>query len=268
MVAGAALFQLAKWVLAEGESRGLEITLAPTATTHPSRIAKTTLPGPDGLVSLPGSRKTVVHVWLQGCQDCMPTFEAMQRIEESGGLKLDARVVNVSYGEADPAWAARFGVRENLATDSGGAKLVRPLGITTFTTLVVDTDGTILHRDRPDRPGYAERLREIVGQAAPSPSLAPPTPSLRAEDVQRVVAGRRAALKRTCWDHRAAAGPPTVKIKLDLVVGTTGEVVSASATGDDALVASCVEEQARGWLFPAHRERSGAIQIPFVFTRE
>lgn len=43
-----------------------------------------------------------------------------------------------------------------------GKSIVRPLGIGTFTTLVVDPNGAIIHRDRPDRPGCAERIRNAV----------------------------------------------------------------------------------------------------------
>jgi hypothetical protein len=36
---------------------------------------------------------------------------------------------------------------------------VQPLGISSFTTLVVNRRGKVVLRDRADSPGYAERVR-------------------------------------------------------------------------------------------------------------
>ena len=101
--------------------------------------------------------------------------------------------------------------------------------------------------------------------AVPSPPMAT---SLTSDEVQAVVAAHRSRLKARCWDGaNGAASGGSSKITLSLVVGAGGNVVAASATGNDVLLASCVEDQARGWVFPAHAERSGAIEIPFVFKR-
>ena len=126
----------------------------------------TRLSGPDGPVAFPSaSRPTILNVWLQACADCMPAFEAARALEEKGGLGLDAEVVNVAYGEAEPSWAARYGVRQNLVYDRGGASVVKPLGISSFTTLVLDRHGEVVHTDRPDRAGYAERVGAAVASA-------------------------------------------------------------------------------------------------------
>lgn len=97
----------------------------------------------------------------------------------------------------------------------------------------------------------------------------PPAPSpgpLTAEEVERVVAAHRVAVKHACWD-RLHVGAASAKVTLNIIVGANGQVVSAAASGSDALVAVCIETQARTWQFPAHGERSSTIEVPFVFTR-
>src|SRR5690606_34085929 len=111
-----------------------------------------------------------------------------------------------------------------------GALLARPLGISTFTTLVVDVDGTIIHRDRPDRPGFADRIREKVGETR-LPTPAPPQVepgSLSADEVQRVVAKHRSPMNHDCWQPFAGSKdvPPTARVTLSIVVGASGDVVS------------------------------------------
>jgi len=126
----------------------------PTQVTQTAgQFPHVTLHGPDGDQTIPGSSYTVVHVWLQGCQDCMPAFEAMQRSAPCKG-----RVVNVAYGQATPSWAENYGVRTNLVFDRGGRDVVHPLGIGSFTTFVVSPSGSIMLRDRPDRPTVSGAL--------------------------------------------------------------------------------------------------------------
>lgn len=162
MITGAALLAGVQRVQARAAARA-PAPASSEAATRPGWIRKTTLTGPDGPVTFPASgRPTLVNVWLQGCADCMTAFEAARALEEKGGLGLDAQVVNVAYGEAEPTWAARYGVRQNLVYDRGGSDIVKPLGISSFTTLVVDARGVVVHTDRPDRPGYAERVARAV----------------------------------------------------------------------------------------------------------
>ena len=117
--------------------------------------------------------------------------------------------------------------------------------------------------------GYVAWLEKNDGGSLPVVAQeADSITTLTADEVQRVVAAHRVAVKRVCWDKESApARVASAKVTLNLIVGAKGNVVSASATGTDALVASCVEDQARGWIFPAHTERSASVQIPFVFAR-
>lgn len=112
------------------------------------------LAGPGGTISLPRSERTIVNVFLQRCGDCMPAFEAYKKL---GGVEDLGPVVNVAYGAADEAWLQSYGLGDNLVIDPGD-KLVRSLGITSFTTLVVDPDGTVLQRISPAATNYREAL--------------------------------------------------------------------------------------------------------------
>lgn len=262
MIAGALLWQLAVRLL----ERPAATKVAEPPAGPRDWIAKTVLRGPDGAQAIPPESLAVVHVWLQGCSDCMPAFEAMRAIDDAGGLGVDAPVFNVAYGEADPAWASRYGVRENLVFDPGGARIVRPLGIGTFTTLVVDETGVVVHRDRPDRPGYVERVREAVAKHAPPRSDAPRgAPRLDAKAVERVVGAHRARLDAACW--RGGARPPQAKVTVAVQVAPDGRVASAEGEGDDAEVAECVERQVRTWRFPAPGGRVDLV-LPFLFARD
>ena len=121
-----------------------------------------TLPGPNGSVTLPLGEPAIVHVWLQGCSDCMNSFEAYRDLRQEGELEFGVPVVNVSaFNPASQQWAADYGVDERLVHDRGAA-LVQPLGIGTFTTLVMDAEGKIVHRDYPRNAGYVQRVRDAV----------------------------------------------------------------------------------------------------------
>ncbi len=122
----------------------------------PPQPAGTTVP--DGPI--------VVHVWLQGCADCMTAFEAMRSISSQGGLGVPQ--VNVAYGSADAAWAKSYGVDERLVVDPGNS-VVTPLGISSFTTLVLDADHVVRLVERPDRPGYLFRIQGAYRALASTP---------------------------------------------------------------------------------------------------
>jgi hypothetical protein len=279
MVAGAMLWVLGGWAL-----DALRLPTAPAVVVGQTpgyvagRLPRATLRGPAGNITLPLDQRAIVHVWLQGCSDCMPAFNAMAQMYSDGALELGAPIVNVAYGEADPTWADRYGVGTNLVFDPGGAKVVTPLGIGTFTTLVVDPDGTVLLRDRPDRPGYAARVRRALASpkspplpvTPPPPSTdAPPGPTeLDAQAVQRVISSHQAGLRRTCWERADRTDQPTTaNVTVAVNVGTNGRVTNATATGDDPLVAKCIERQVRTWTFPAPPNET-TLNIPFKFVRQ
>jgi thiol-disulfide isomerase/thioredoxin len=158
---------------------------APTPSTAPTTAHITwplTLPGPAGTtVTLSGT--AIVNVWLQGCADCMAAFEAMKLLEARGGFD-GVRVYNVAYGSADPAWAATYGVDKNLAFDEG-SHVVQPLGIGTFTTLVVDDAGQVRSQGSPVAPDFQARVLSVWRELQPRA----PTPTVAAQIRQQETLG-------------------------------------------------------------------------------
>ncbi len=271
MLAGIGLWQLGGAITTWMHDRAPPTPPPPAFIT--GRITPSVLAGPGGAQHVPLGEMHVVHVWLQGCQDCMPAFEAMRELHDRGGLGVSVPELNVAYGEADLTWANRYGVGHNLLWDANGAAFVKPLGIGTFTTLVVDASGNVIHRDRPDRPGYRDRVRAAVGEVAPEPNpndpLArrePPSPFGR-EAIQGVIGAHTAGLKRTCWDLANGSLKTSASVKMVVSIGTDGSVVNVTGSGTDPRVVSCVSDQIRTWRFPPP-ENTTTVSIPFNFVRE
>lgn len=122
-----------------------------------------TLPSPTGeQVTLTGP--AVVNVWLQGCADCMPAFEANKQLMQAGGYGSDVALYNVAYGRADVSWAQGFLVDTHLVFDDGAA-VVQPLGIGTFTTLVVDAAGGVTVIGSPVATDHKQRVLTALAAA-------------------------------------------------------------------------------------------------------
>lgn len=133
---------------------------APPPLTTAKRIPHVRLPGPEREVSLPLDRPFLMNVWLERCPDCMPSFRAWRDLAEAGSLP-ELPIVNVAFGRADPAWASQHRVDQTLAFDAGD-RLVRPLGISRFTTLLVDASGEVLFVGDPKEPAFLEQLHAAV----------------------------------------------------------------------------------------------------------
>jgi predicted Zn finger-like uncharacterized protein len=86
---------------------------------------------------------------------------------------------------------------------------------------------------------------------------------LTSDQVQSVLQSHQVGLKRTCWD-RVQTQSSTVNETVHIVVGASGQVSSASASGNDPVVGHCIEGEVRRWSFPG----SGEINIPFHFLRQ
>ena len=86
--------------------------------------------------------------------------------------------------------------------------------------------------------------------------------------VERVVANHRAGVKRSCWER--VSGPDqksSVNVTINATVAPNGTVSSTSSSGDDPMVAKCIENQVRTWTFPAPGETKH-IALPFKFVRQ
>jgi thiol-disulfide isomerase/thioredoxin len=121
----------------------------------PTHAAQTTWsPTP---LSAPVRGPVVVNVWLEGCADCMPAFEAWSEIAATHALD-DVPVMNVAYGHASEEFARKYRVDRSVVIDRG-EYVVNRFGIGTFTTLVLDRAGNERSRASPVVPGYVERVK-------------------------------------------------------------------------------------------------------------
>lgn len=83
--------------------------------------------------------------------------------------------------------------------------------------------------------------------------------------IERVVNTRKAGVKRTCIDR--GSGSSNTKVTATLTIAPSGAVQNVSASGNDPVVAKCIEQQLRSWSFPPPGEVK-QVQIPFVFIRQ
>ena len=107
---------------------------------------------------------------------------------------------------------------------------------------------SIAHADQPAPP------------PPPPPPAVPETPSRN--DVAQALA-ERAGEVRSCTAGSTTGGQVTVHVRFQ----PSGAVQSVTSTGDEPVVAKCIEQQLRNWSFPAPGEVK-QVQIPFVFVRQ
>jgi eukaryotic-like serine/threonine-protein kinase len=84
--------------------------------------------------------------------------------------------------------------------------------------------------------------------------------------IERVVNSRKAGVKRTCLDRSTSTASST-KVTATLTIAPNGSVQNVTTAGDEPVVGKCIEQQLRGWAFPAPGETK-TVQIPFVFVRQ
>jgi hypothetical protein len=214
-----------------------------------------TLPGPGGTsVTLSGT--AIVNVWLQGCADCMPAFEAMKVLQAGGGFD-GARVYNVAYGSADPAWAAKYGVDGNLAFDEG-KNIVQPLGIGTFTTLVVDEQGGVRSQGSPVAADFQSRVLSVWREMQPRAVNVSVEDTLRIRETLGFLRGRADEL-RGCGVLQP--GPASVSVTA-LPKGTLrAEATSPSASAS----ARCVALVVTGWQLESVAPAAVVMDLELVF---
>ena len=114
-------------------------------------------------------------------------------------------------------------------------------------------------------------LRDLIAGAGAGPNATGPGESagsgggaqLTEDQVRSVLAMHTAGVKRTCWE-RVQTQSSSVNVTVHIVAAGSGQVTSATATGNDPVVAHCIEAEVRRWTFPG----SGTIDIPFHFLRQ
>ena len=128
------------------------------------------------------------------------------------------------------------------------------------------------------KPGPTEEkkgldLNGLVPNGGGGPNVGPGGPSsgtgggLDQAGVERVVAGHRQGVKRTCWERGGQDQKSSVNVTVTANVASNGSVASTSSTGDDPVVAKCIESQVKTWQFPAPGAPT-TINIPFKFVRQ
>ena len=87
--------------------------------------APPTSPAPRGLRAIDGKavafvptgRVQLVNVWLEGCADCMPSFEAWKRHVAEERIPSGVPISNVAYVRASEDYARRYRVDEGLVVE-------------------------------------------------------------------------------------------------------------------------------------------------------
>jgi hypothetical protein len=109
----------------------------------------------------------------------------------------------------------------------------------------------------PATPGRSLDLHSLAGtNVAPSEdpgggdAPAAPGQCISGGQVQQVIGLHQVAIRRACWERNPTV-KPTVSVSVALTVGADGSAQGVSATGDEPSVAKCIENDVRGWHFPA-----------------
>ena len=90
---------------------------------------------------------------------------------------------------------------------------------------------------------------------------------LDSSSVERVVAAHRTGVKRTCWERGGADQKASVNVTVSATVAPDGSVSGTSSSGDDPVVAKCIESQVKTWRFSAPGATT-TVNIPFKFVRQ
>ena len=68
--------------------------------------------------------------------------------------------------------------------------------------------------------------------------------------MQNVIGLHQVSIRRACWE-RDPTTKPSVNVAVSMTIGPDGAPQGVSASGDEASVAKCIENDVRGWHFPA-----------------
>jgi outer membrane biosynthesis protein TonB len=123
----------------------------------------------------------------------------------------------------------------------------------------------------PEKKGVD--VSSLLGGGAGGPNIGGPGGpgpgggGLDSSSVERVVASHRAGVKRTCWERGGADQKSSVNVTVSATVAPDGSVSGTSSSGDDPVVAKCIESQVRTWRFNAPGSTT-TVNIPFKFVRQ
>jgi hypothetical protein len=155
------------------DARWLQEASAAASPGEPRLRGPVILRGPGGPVTLPMATPVIVNLWVQGSTDSVGAFDASRRAAGTSRAALDLPVVNVALGSANLAWAREHGLDERLVFDPDGRAVVHPLKAGGFTTVVLDPEGWVRLSDRPDNPGFTDRLQGAIRALRSGPPTRP-----------------------------------------------------------------------------------------------
>lgn len=161
---------------------------------------------------------------------------------------------------ADVPSADPTATQQRVVSTGGTGKGPDPKATSTATSAPLDTSGF----------GGAN----VVGPTA-VPTPTGPDPSLgqlSQGEIGGVVSSNQSRVRKRCWqpalDSAAKGAAPNARVKGHIVIGASGAVDSASASGsekDYPGLSSCIAGQMKGWKFPPS-SGSTPVDIPFVFA--
>jgi predicted Zn finger-like uncharacterized protein len=108
----------------------------------------------------------------------------------------------------------------------------------------------------------SEATRRSLGDSASTSGS-----ELTSEQISHVVTRERAGLQR-CWETaiRGMRETPTVRMDIDLTIGSSGTVTAANARGPSVgTLTDCIERSVRRWRFPTSSGTS-RTSFPIVFS--
>jgi predicted Zn finger-like uncharacterized protein len=68
--------------------------------------------------------------------------------------------------------------------------------------------------------------------------------------VQQIIGLHQVGIRRACWERNPTT-KPTVNVGVSMTIGPDGSAQSVATTGDEPSVSKCIENDVRGWRFPA-----------------
>jgi predicted Zn finger-like uncharacterized protein len=68
--------------------------------------------------------------------------------------------------------------------------------------------------------------------------------------VQQIIGLHQVGIRRACWERNPTT-KPTVNVGVSMTIGPDGSAQSVTTTGDEPSVSKCIENDVRGWRFPA-----------------
>jgi predicted Zn finger-like uncharacterized protein len=109
----------------------------------------------------------------------------------------------------------------------------------------------------PTTTGRSLDLHSLAQTSNVGPGVDPGTDGPKAPgqcfssgQVQQVIGLHQLAIRRACWE-RDPTTKPSVNVSVSMTIGSDGLPQGVSASGDEASVAKCIENDVRGWHFPA-----------------